>query len=136
MLNNFEQYDIPVLDMGVKLPKFIIEQKYITKHNLSKNCTDFQCLLTLCEDGLIKKVGKNNPKYNQYVERMRYELNILKELDFCSYLLITWDIVNYCTENNINLIRISYKDFKNIGKILDEKLLQGAVQCHGQEVLS
>lgn len=101
MLNNFEQYDIPVLDLGVKLPKFNIEQKYINKYNLPKNCTDFQCLLKLCEEGLNKKIEKNNPQYNKYLERMNYELNILKELDFCSYLLITWDIVNHCTENNI-----------------------------------
>lgn len=99
--NNFEKYDIPVLDLGVKLPKFIIEKKYIEKYNLPDNCTDYQFLLALCLQGLDYKIGKSNPRYNEYRDRMKYELDTLNELGFCSYLLITWDIVNYCKENQI-----------------------------------
>src|SRR6266496_5650040 len=47
-----------------------------------------------------KKFGLKR-KYKEYYSRTMEELFVFKELGFCSYLLITWDIINYCIENNI-----------------------------------
>lgn len=101
MLNKFTKYNLPQLDLGVKLPEFKIEKKNTEKYNLPDNCTDYQFLLALCISGLESKIGSKNPRYKEYQKRMKIELDSFKELDFCSYLLITWDIVNHCRENNI-----------------------------------
>ena len=101
MFKDFQKYNLPQLDLGVKLPEFKIEKKYTTKYGLSENCSDYEFLLNLCFAGLQNRVGKDNPKYNEYRERMGIELKAFKDLDFCSYLLITWDIVNRCREDGI-----------------------------------
>lgn len=99
--NTFEKYNIPVLDLGVKLPKFKIEKRFIDKYKLPSNVDDYTFLETLAAQGLKSKIGEDHPQYLEYYTRMQNELDIFKELGFCSYLLITWDIVNYCRENDI-----------------------------------
>ena len=100
-IDKFTPYKIPVIDNGVKLPQFNIEDKYKKQLSLSKDVGDYDFLAALCMVGLNKKVGKDNPKYKEYYARMKEELSVFQELGFCSYLLITWDIVNYCRENQI-----------------------------------
>lgn len=103
MLEDFQKYNLPQLDLGVKLPEFKIDRKYLKQYNLPDNCSDYQFLLALCLNGLNVKIGIKNPNFKEYQERMRTELKAFKDLDFCSYLLITWEIVNYCKENQIAL---------------------------------
>jgi len=49
-------------------------------------------LKKLTYDGLIYRYGKQNKAAKERVEK---ELQIIYELDFCSYFLITWDIIRY-----------------------------------------
>lgn len=98
---NTEKYNLPQLDLGVKLPEFKIEEKYLDKYGLTKDSSDFDFLLCLCLEGLEKRIGKQNPRYNEYGRRMEIELKAFKDLNFSSYLLITWDIVNFCRESGI-----------------------------------
>jgi DNA polymerase III subunit alpha len=99
--SHFQKYSLPILENGVKLPDFKIEEKYKEKYNLQFDCSDYDFLSMLCNKGLETKVGENNPKYKEYQKRTKQELSVFKDLGFCSYILITWDIVNYCIENNI-----------------------------------
>lgn len=104
---NFAQYDIPLLTNGVKLPSFKIPAEELQKRNLSDDkydsnkISDYEFLLTLCLEGLESKVGSDNPKYTEYQKRLKIELDLFKELDFCGYALITWDIIRFCRKNNI-----------------------------------
>lgn len=100
-INKFQKYKIPTLDLGVKLPKFEIEKRHLDRLNLDDKTDDYYFLLALCLEGLDKKIGRKNPRYKEYHSRMKEELEVLKQLGFCSYLLITWDIVNHCIENKI-----------------------------------
>lgn len=100
-IDKFEKYNIPEISNGVKLPSFEIEQKHKERLSLDKNCSEYDFLLALCLEGLEKKVGRNNSNYKNYYDRAKKELKVFKELGFCSYLLITWDIVDYCRLNNI-----------------------------------
>ncbi len=43
-------------------------------------------------DGLVYRYGKNN---KEAVRRIRYELEVIDNLGFSSYFLITWDIIRY-----------------------------------------
>ena len=95
-------YNLPFLTQGVKLPLFPIEERHRLRLKLPANCSDYQFLHTLVLEG-FNKLGlkKGTPKYDEYVARIKKELSIFKELGFCSYLLITWDIMNYCNEHSI-----------------------------------
>lgn len=53
---------------------------------------DRQLLRKLSYDGLKFRYGKNNRIAKERVDR---ELEIIDELDFSSYFLITWDIIRY-----------------------------------------
>jgi DNA-directed DNA polymerase III PolC len=100
--NRFEKYKIPQLTDGVKLPDFKIDREVLKEMDLSADTSDYQFLLALCLAGLEnKKINSDNPKYKEYRARMKMELDTFKDLGFCSYVLITWDIVNYCRKNDI-----------------------------------
>ncbi len=101
MFEDCEKYNIPALVDGVKLPDFDINKDILKKMGLDKDSSDYDFLLNLSLVGLEAKIGKTNPRYEEYRSRMQMELNTFKELGFCSYVLITWDIVNYCKENSI-----------------------------------
>lgn len=97
----FQTYDIPLLTDGVKLPKFHIPKNELEKRHFDKNISDYEFLLALSLEGLDKKIGKKNPRYKEYQQRLNSELKLFKELEFCGYALITWDIIRYCRENDI-----------------------------------
>jgi DNA polymerase-3 subunit alpha len=40
------------------------------------------------------RYGKDN---KEALKKVRHELKVIYELDFCAYFLITWDIIRYST---------------------------------------
>lgn len=103
--SQFEKYSLPLFENGVKLPSFNIEDKWKEEYKLPKDCSSYEFLLQLCLNGLDQIVGKSNPRFKEYQKRMNDELQVFNELGFCSYLLITWDIVNFCRKNKIAIGR-------------------------------
>ncbi len=53
-----------------------------------------------CEEGLEKRGLKDN---KEAVERLNYELKIIKEMGYISYFLIVWDFVDYAERNGIRV---------------------------------
>ncbi len=53
---------------------------------------DFQLLQKLAFEGLKNRYGGH---HTEAEERSTKELRVIRELDFCGYFLITWDIVQY-----------------------------------------
>ena len=43
-------------------------------------------------DGAVYRYGKNN---KEAVVRVKKELKVIAELNFCAYFLITWDVISY-----------------------------------------
>lgn len=39
----------------------------------------------------------------EYIDRLNYELDTIKQMGFSDYFLIVWEIVGYCHENNIRI---------------------------------
>jgi len=56
-------------------------------------------LKELCQQGLEKRYGKNPKK--EILDRLDYELSVIKEIGFASYFLIVQDFVNWAKENRI-----------------------------------
>ena len=94
--DGFTQIDLPI--HGVRLPSFSIENKYKRTMKVSESCTNYDFLYALCQSGL-KDLGLKEKK--EYQERLDYELKIINELSFVDYMLLVWDVVNYCKEEDI-----------------------------------
>ena len=96
----FTGYNTP-FPVGVKLPEIKIEKKYYDEVSCSDLEDNYQFLRKLCfkkvkEKGIDKV---DNPQL--YYDRLKEELTIFDELGFVDYILLNWDIMNFCKENDI-----------------------------------
>ena len=70
--------------------------KYLASENSNQDPNEY--LKQLCYDGLKSKFSSLTPTLDK---RLKYELNIIKNMGYAGYFLITQDFVNYAKENNI-----------------------------------
>lgn len=68
-------------------------------YNVDEGYTQFTYLKEMCKRGLKKRFGDKVNKI--YIDRIKYELNIIKEMDFCNYFLVVMDYIRFAKENNI-----------------------------------
>ena len=98
--NTYTAYETP-FPVGVKLPEIIIEKKYYDEVLCDPKEDNFQFLRKLC----FKKVKERgiDKKDNAaiYYDRLKEELDIFNDLGFVDYVLLNWDIINFCIENDI-----------------------------------
>lgn len=95
-LDNFNKYNNAMLP-GVRLPQIAIEEKYYEQLSISSSSDNYTFLYNLC----CKRLEDKNLNTIEYKERLEMELSVFKELDFVDYVLLNWDILNFCHENNI-----------------------------------
>lgn len=83
------------------------EYNILSKPNLPPfNCPNSynqdEYLRQLCRDGWRDKINNNIPKEDQqlYIDRIKYELDVLQGAGLSSYFLIVQDIVQYVRKNN------------------------------------
>lgn len=62
------------------------------KHYTDSKENDFKLLSQLAYTGLVQRYPDNN---SQAIERVKKELTVIDQLNFCGYFLITWDIIQY-----------------------------------------
>lgn len=99
-LSSFSIYS-DCMPVGVRLPKIKISKKQYESLNLPQDTSNYDFLRALCLKG-VKDLGINTFNNKQeYYDRVKSELSILKELGFIDYILLNWDILNYCHENQI-----------------------------------
>lgn len=66
----------------------------------SYDCIDsYSYLKKLCKEGLIR-IFKDKVK-KIYLDRLKYELEVIHDMGFDNYFLIVWDYVKYAKENGI-----------------------------------
>jgi DNA polymerase-3 subunit alpha len=98
--SHFEGINLPLY--GVRLPSFKIENEYKREIHVSEDISNYDFLRSLANLGFKNlKINKNNPLYNRYVERAKYEIDTLADLGFVDYVLLVWDVINYCKKNDI-----------------------------------
>jgi len=96
----FKNLDLPL--HGVRLPEFKIDNKYKHQVGISEDSLNYDFLRALALKGFKDlNINKDSTEYKKYIERAKYELETLKELGFIDYILLVWDVINYCNENNI-----------------------------------
>jgi DNA polymerase-3 subunit alpha len=84
---------------GVRLPNFKpnknIGIKVLGNDNLS-------FLNSLCNEGIKEIKSKvDADHFKEYVKRARHELATINELGFTDYMLLVWDVINFCKSNDI-----------------------------------
>ncbi|MHC5201447.1 DNA polymerase III subunit alpha [Myroides sp. LJL119] len=95
---SFENYPIIVQNTQEIIDNCNLEFEFNQPRNKANfthsKQSDMQLLSKLSYQGMHRIYGKNNPKA---IERLQKELQVIDQLNFCGYFLITWDIVNYST---------------------------------------
>ena len=83
------------------------EYNILSKPNLPpfecpEGYNDAEYLRQLCRNGWRDKIANNIPEseHQVYVDRIKYELDVLQGADLSSYFLIVQDIVNYVRNNS------------------------------------
>ena len=100
IIDKFTQYK-DVRPAGVLLPKIKIEKKHYSQLKISEDSSNYDFLRKLCLKAVKEKGIDKFKEQTEYFDRTKTELNIFKELGFVDYILLNWDILNYCHENNI-----------------------------------
>ena len=80
----------------LKLPE---KKNLIPKYDCPNNLESKEYLKKLCIEGLKNKFGDTVSK--KYIDRLKYELDVIDEMGFNDYFLIVYDYVKYAKENDI-----------------------------------
>lgn len=68
---------------------------HLNRKTFTGNKNDDKALLEkLAMDGMVKRYGENN---KAALKKVKDELKVIEDLEFCAYFLITWDIIKYST---------------------------------------
>jgi DNA polymerase-3 subunit alpha len=79
----------------------ILSKPKLPPFQCPNNLDDAEYLRELCRKGWKEKIANQVPKeqHQIYVDRIKYELEVLQGADLSSYFLIVQDIVNYVRKN-------------------------------------
>lgn len=94
-----------------KLPKFPLPEGVEPFDYLRKTCFDglidrLEELKPLKEKGeydinRIYEIGESNAVVKEDIERLEYELGVIKQMGYVDYFLIVWDFMKYANDNGI-----------------------------------
>ena len=98
----FKKIDLPL--HGVRLPSFEISDSLRDRLDASKSENNEKILRRLTYEGYERRMlaGEIDPlKAKEYTDRAELELTTMEELGFVDYMLLTWDVINFCKESDI-----------------------------------
>ena len=98
--SQFSNMKLPLY--GVRLPEFNIESRLKKQYGLKEESSNYDFLMQVCRAN-FKKLNIPKEDFPKYSERVKYELETIKELGFLDYILLVWTVINYCNENSIPL---------------------------------
>lgn len=78
----------------VQLPDFDV-----VVENVPEGHTPSSYLRVVCEEGLMRRFDGHPPE--NYVQRLKYELDVIDQTGFPLYMLIVWDFVKYARARGI-----------------------------------
>lgn len=96
----FSSYD-DCVPPGVRLPKIQIDQCHYDNLGIDNTVSNLEFLKNLCRQGYRDKKINDHPNKAEYISRTKEELEILHSLGFVDYILLNWDILNFCHTQSI-----------------------------------
>lgn len=106
--DNYLKVKEEIIDIDLKNNQYIYdecnvvmeeEKDLLPIYECPNNQTSYEYLRYLCKEGLKQRFGKTVPKI--YIERLKYELDIIHQMGFDNYFLVVWDYVNFAKEHDI-----------------------------------
>jgi DNA polymerase-3 subunit alpha len=87
---------------GVRLPEFEIDLASKRHLGISEDSSNYDFLRALALNGFkTLNIDKSDKNYKKYVDRAKHELDTLKELGFIDYILLVWDVIDFCKTSDI-----------------------------------
>lgn len=101
--NNFSQLKVPALENGVRLPEFKPSQEQYDAAEIANTVSSKEFIIQLCRQGFKEKVLNRIPKnqHQVYIDRIKEELDVIEQLGFIDYILMVWDICDFCKRAEI-----------------------------------
>jgi len=97
---NLKPYNQP-MPVGVRLPEIEVDRRVYYQLDLDPKSSNYDLLRALCLRGVKERGIDKLENKQEYYDRVKMELQILSELGFVDYILLNWDILNYCHYNSI-----------------------------------
>lgn len=101
-IKKFKDINLPL--HGVRLPSFQINESLRNRLEATDEEDNKQILRRLCYEGYEAKIVSGELDAGlaeKYTERTEHELKTMEELGFVDYMLLTWDVINFCKESSI-----------------------------------
>ncbi len=97
--NNLDEFDLKKIEEVAAFLNVEIDfsKRYIPKYR--SDVDSFEFLSNLCFKGLKKRL--NNKVSEIYINRLKYELNVINRMGFVDYFLIVYDYVLYAKKHDI-----------------------------------
>ena len=86
---------------GVRLPEIEVDRRVYYQLDLDPQSSNYDLLRALCLRGVEQRGINKLENKQEYYDRVKMELSVLKELGFIDYILLNWDILNFCHQNEI-----------------------------------
>ena len=100
MFEDFTIYD-DCEPIGVELPKTLVSNKILKSIGLVEDSSTKEIMYELTRKGLRDKGITKFSNKKEYFDRAKQELETFEELGFTDYILLNWDVLNFCHENKI-----------------------------------
>ncbi|SPQ00579.1 DNA polymerase III alpha subunit [Candidatus Sulfobium mesophilum] len=79
--------------------EFTLGESLLPRYKVATGESPDDYLTTLARNGLEKKFSGNVP--NEYSERLRLELEVIRKMGYASYFLIVWDFISFARNRGI-----------------------------------
>jgi DNA polymerase III subunit alpha len=100
MFEDFSVYD-DCEPLGVELPKTSVSESVLRSFGLGENSSTKEIMYELARKGLRDKGITKFKNKKEYFDRTLQELETFEELGFTDYILLNWDVLNFCHDNGI-----------------------------------
>lgn len=101
-IESFDKLDLPL--HGVRCPTIEFTATQKKKVGLDKDASNDDFLQALCQAGfkkILPRLKEEGVNVNLYKDRTVKEFKVLQELGFVDYILMIWDVINFCEKENI-----------------------------------
>lgn len=91
---------------GVRLPEIVLPSEEYEKYEVKPGSSNFDFIYSIALNTLDKKIKSGiipQDREREYKERLDYEINIINEVGFIDYILLVWDVLNFCRKNGISV---------------------------------
>lgn len=99
----FTPYSFPTWSY-IRIPQFPIADEEKMLLGLGLNCSNEEFLMNLAKSGFDQRIKDwkiQKEDFEKYFNRLNHELNEIIRLKFVDYILLVYNIVKFCRENNI-----------------------------------